>query len=193
MLSQSVGYAATAMGRIAASGGSPVLIKAVAEDCGIPQPYLAKIVNSLARKGLLATQRGVGGGVCLTRPPQEITLFDICIALDDPITQTRCMLGTAQCSDDRACPAHRFWKAHRTKEQDFLRETTIADVAAFEVSRRWKHVLGQSDASSPPPARTVLSTLGGGLAAGLRSITERPATSPPPVREDQSASEKPVP
>src|SRR5204862_496179 len=99
MLSQSVGYAATAMGRIAASGGAAVLIKSVAEDCGIPQPYLAKIINTLARKGLVSTQRGVGGGVSLTRAPQNVSLYDICIALDDPIVQTRCMLGTADCSD----------------------------------------------------------------------------------------------
>ncbi len=140
MLSQSVGYAATALGRIAAAGGAPVLIKDIAEDCEIPSPYLAKIVNSLARKGILATQRGVGGGVTLAQPAASVSLYDLCVALDDPIVQARCMLGTAPCSDERACPAHRFWKADRERQLEFLHGTTVADITAFETHRRWRHL-----------------------------------------------------
>ena len=47
------------------------------------------------------------------------------------------MLGTAECSDARACPAHKFWTAHRNKTLDFLRSTYVADIAAFEARRRW--------------------------------------------------------
>ncbi|TWT41694.1 HTH-type transcriptional regulator IscR [Phycisphaerae bacterium RAS1] len=140
MLSQAVGYAACALGRVAAASGSPVLIKDIAVDCDIPAAYLAKIVNTLARRGILLTQRGVGGGVTLARPAAGITLYDLCIALDDAIVQTRCMLNTAPCSDERACPAHEFWKAHRLHQIEFLSRTSIADIAAFEARRRWKHL-----------------------------------------------------
>jgi len=137
MLTQAVGYAATALGYVAAAGGKPVLVKDVAEGCDIPGPYLAKIVHSLSRMGLVNTQRGVGGGVTLARGPGEVTLYDLCQALGDPIVQRRCMLGTAECSDERACPAHKFWTAHRARQVDFLKATTIADIAAFETRRRW--------------------------------------------------------
>jgi Rrf2 family protein len=137
MLTQAVGYASTALGFVAAAGGKPVLVKEIAQACDIPGPYLAKIIHSLSRSGLVHTQRGVGGGVVLARPPAELTLYDLCLALADPITQRRCMLGTAECSDERACPAHKFWTAHRAKQADFLRATTIADIAAFETRRRW--------------------------------------------------------
>ncbi len=150
MLSQAVGYAATALGRIAAAGGAPVLIKDVAEDCEIPQAYLAKIIHTLARKGIVLTQRGVGGGVTLALAPAELTLYDLCVALDDPIVQKRCMLGIAPCSDERACPAHRFWTAHRQKQIEFLESTTVADVAAFETRRRWRHL--SDDAHAPEAA-----------------------------------------
>ncbi|MFO0838488.1 MAG: Rrf2 family transcriptional regulator [Phycisphaerae bacterium] len=152
MLSQSVGYAAIALGRVAAAGGAPVLIKDIAEDCDIPSPYLAKIVNSLARKSILATQRGVGGGVTLARPAGEISLFDLCVAMDDPIVQARCMLGVAVCSDERSCPAHRFWKAAREEQAEFLRTTTVADITSFEVHRRWKHLQPPGGANSPAGA-----------------------------------------
>jgi Rrf2 family protein len=138
MLSQSAGYATSALGCVAAMGGKPALVKDLAEACGIPQAYLAKIVNLLARRKLVLTQRGVGGGVSLSRPPQEITLFQICRALDDPAVQPRCMLGNAECTEDRACPAHRFCVSHREKLEEFLNSTTIADIAAFETRRRWR-------------------------------------------------------
>lgn len=145
MLSQSVGYTATALGTIAGAGGHPLLVKEIAEACDIPAAYLAKIINALARKGIVATQRGIGGGVTLAKDPRKITLFELCEAMDDPIIQTRCFLGTANCSDARACPAHAFWTEHRARLVEFLHETTVADIAAFETRRRIRlTVEGQS-------------------------------------------------
>lgn len=138
MLSQAVGYAASALGHIAAAGGKPVLVKEIADAARLPAPYLAKIVQILARKGLVATQRGVGGGVSLARPANMITMFEVCVALDDPVVEFRCMLGTAECSDERACPAHKFWTVQRAKFHAYLHSMTIADVAAFETRRRWR-------------------------------------------------------
>src|SRR5689334_24195250 len=99
MLSQAVGYAATALGHVAAAGGNSVLVKEIAEVAEIPAPYLAKIINTLSHKGLVITQRGIGGGVTLARPAQSITMYDLCVALDDAAIDNRCMLGTAPCSD----------------------------------------------------------------------------------------------
>ncbi len=137
MLSQSASYAAAAMAFIAAMGGKPTLVKVVAEACGTPAAYLAKIINTLARKKLVQTQRGVGGGVSLARSPQEISLYDLCVALDDPIVEPRCILGNAECTNDRACPAHDFCTGHREQLWQFLHRTTISDIAAFETRRRW--------------------------------------------------------
>ncbi len=140
MLSQAVGYASTALGYVAAAGGKPVLVKEMAAACEIPAPYLSKIINQLARSGLVNTQRGVGGGVTLARSARDITIYDLCIALDDPIVQRRCMLGIAECSDERACPAHRFNLEQREKQLAFLKGTSVADIAAFETRRRWGRV-----------------------------------------------------
>lgn len=137
MLTQAVGYAATALGYVAAAGGKSVLVKEIADACDIPGPYLSKIVHTLGRSGIVSTQRGIGGGVTLAKPANEISLFQLCEALGDPIVLSRCMLGTAACSDERACPAHKFWVAHRTEQAAFLKETSIADIAAFETRRRW--------------------------------------------------------
>jgi Rrf2 family protein len=165
MLSQGVGYAIQALGHIAASGGKPVLVKEIAEAADIPGPYLAKIVHALAKRGLLITQRGVGGGVTLARPATSISLLDLCEAMDDPVIQPKCMLGTAVCSDERACPAHKFWTSHRNRILDFLKQTLVADVAAFETKRRWR-ISGAASGSidqNTSPAPVQLPIIPGGM------------------------------
>ena len=154
MLSQSVGYAAIALGYIAGAGGKSILVKQIAEAADMPPSYLSKIIHSLARKGLVMTQRGIGGGVTLGRPATAITLYDLCIAMDDPSVQARCMLGTAVCSDERACPAHKFWVVQRERHTEFLKKTTVADIAAFEQRRR-AQLLGLTPRSTE--ARAALS------------------------------------
>ena len=132
MLGQSVGYAAVALGIIAQGNDKPMLVKDIAELGNIPGPYLAKLVHILGRKGLVETQRGIGGGVLLKKDPSKISLYDLCKCFDDPVLAERCMLGNAECSDERACPCHKFWKTKCKQEIEFLKRTTIKELAAFE-------------------------------------------------------------
>jgi len=136
MLVQSVGYAASALGYLAGSGQSQMLVREMAGAVNVPSAYLAKIIQQLARRGLVTTQRGIGGGVALARSPRRITLYDLCEALDDPIVQERCMLGVADCSDERGCPAHAFWKLERQRQLEFLSRTTLEDMADFQFARQ---------------------------------------------------------
>jgi Rrf2 family protein len=134
MLSQTVGYAIAALGhlsRIQRQHGA-LFVRDIAQATGIPPAYLAKIVHQLARKGFLSTQRGTNGGVTLARRAEEVTLFEICEAFDDPIVLKRCMLGAAACSEERDCPAHSFWTEERERVADFLRRTTLREIARFE-------------------------------------------------------------
>lgn len=150
MLGQAAGYATSALGYLATAAGKPLLVKEIAQACDIPAPYLAKIINTLRHVGLVETQRGVGGGVTLARKPSEVSLYDIAELLADPICNKRCMLGVAECSDQRACPAHRFWTEQRGTVIEFLKKTSIADIAAFETRRR-------SRAMNPGTAHVGLS------------------------------------
>lgn len=135
MLSQAVGYAAAALGCLAGSDRRQMLVREMSEEVNVPGPYLSKILHQLGRRGLVVTQRGIGGGVMLARPATEITLFDLCVALGDPIVDVRCFLGTAECSDLRACPAHRFWTTEREHQLAFLKNTTLQDMSEFERRR----------------------------------------------------------
>jgi len=128
-LSQSTGYAVVALAFISETPAKPWLVKAIADKCVLPAPYLSKVIHRLARAGLVHTQRGVHGGVSIARDPAQLTLMDVCVALDDPILEKRCMLGINTCSDERACLAHEFATGCRQRTLEFLQSTTIADIA----------------------------------------------------------------
>lgn len=154
MLTQAVGYAAVALGYLAEAPGGVALVRNIAKDCGMPAPYLSKIINQLARTDLVHTQRGVGGGVRLARPADQITLYDLCKALNDPAIENRCLLGIADCSDDRACPAHAFNVERRERLLTFLESTTVARVGAAERDRLgWNPSSPFADGGGPEAER----------------------------------------
>lgn len=135
MLSSMTGYAATALAWLAGHDDGHVQVKDIAEGAGVPSAYLSKIIHQLGRRGVLETRRGIGGGVLLKQGAEMLTLYDLAEALDDPILKPKCMLGAEECSDSRACAAHRFWKAHWEEGIAFLKETTIQEIQQFEAGR----------------------------------------------------------
>jgi Rrf2 family protein len=127
MLSRPVCDAVRTLGFLACAR-SPVLIADIARGTGLPQPTLAKLVSTLGRKGFVVTRRGIGGGAALARPAEAITLHDVCVALDDPVTRHRCLLGAIHEPGEGACPARALEAQQRQALLAFLRETTVRHV-----------------------------------------------------------------
>jgi Rrf2 family transcriptional regulator, iron-sulfur cluster assembly transcription factor len=134
-LSQTTGYAIVALSRLNPPGGDPLLIKEVAEATGISPFYLAKIMVRLGKAGLITARRGNRGGIILGRPPEEIALLEISDAIDGNAWLGRCLLGLEECSDERSCPTHAFWKPTREKLRQTMAETSLASVRRFEAGR----------------------------------------------------------
>ena len=135
-LSQSAGYAVLALSCLDDPGGSPVQVQEVADWTGAPGPYLAKVFNALTKAGLVVAKRGNKGGVMLARPAKEITVEELAEAVDGSEWRCQCLLGLAECSDERACPVHVFWSRERDAIHAQLKGTTLADVARFEHQRK---------------------------------------------------------
>ncbi len=81
----------------------------VARRQGISPAFLGKIVQSLARGRILATRRGVGGGISLARPPELITLLQIVEAVEGPVFVSGCVSEPPECDLVEDCPAYPFW------------------------------------------------------------------------------------
>ncbi len=56
--------------------------RALALACGEPAPFLGKVLQKLARAGLLRSKRGRTGGFVLGRPASEVTLADVVLAVE---------------------------------------------------------------------------------------------------------------
>jgi len=117
--------------------GKYAMVKQIAAEEEIPSHFLAKILQQLARKGLLRSSKGPTGGFTLRVPADEIRLVDIVEALDGLGEYQKCTSGLAECSDDMPCALHDSWKALRSRIMDYLGRNTIADLAkTLEQKRR---------------------------------------------------------
>jgi Rrf2 family protein len=135
-LSQTTGYAIQALGCLSAPAGACHRTAAVARCANVPKPYLVKIIQALARKGLVNTRRGVGGGIVLARPPERIALLEVVEAVEGEDWLGDCLLNLDDCSSQHACPTHGFWQRIRQEISAELEATTLASVIAFQGSRR---------------------------------------------------------
>jgi Rrf2 family iron-sulfur cluster assembly transcriptional regulator len=90
-------YAVMAMADLAGheGGGRPVSLADIAERQEISLSYLEQLFAKLRRGGLVTSVRGPGGGYRLSRPSPEVRIADIIMAVDEPITATRCRAGSA--------------------------------------------------------------------------------------------------
>src|SRR5437763_15604362 len=82
------------------------MVKNIADQEEIPAHFLAKILQQLARKGLLRSSKGPTGGFALKVDPSEIRLLDIVEALDGLAPYQECASGLSECNDEMpaACP-----------------------------------------------------------------------------------------
>ncbi|ABB43433.1 transcriptional regulator, BadM/Rrf2 family [Sulfurimonas denitrificans DSM 1251] len=64
---------------------SPMQIKEIALNANVPQNYLEQLLGKLRRAGLVESIRGAKGGYILARPPQDIKILDILMALEDDL------------------------------------------------------------------------------------------------------------
>ena len=117
--------------------GKYSMVKQIAAEEEIPTHFLAKILQQLARKGLLRSSKGPTGGFSLRVPAEDIRLVDIVSALDGLTEYEKCASGLSECHDDMPCSLHDSWKGLRSRIMDYLGRNTIADLAkALEHKRR---------------------------------------------------------
>ena len=129
-------YAIHAMTYLAAIPGASARADEIARAEEIPLPILSKVLQELARKGLLDSRRGPGGGFRLSRRPELITLRDIVAAVDSLDEFLRCVTGLPNCSDETPCPLHDTWKQVRTSLMKSFETTTLLDMVDATARKR---------------------------------------------------------
>lgn len=134
MFSQTAEYAIRALIELAKlPEGETMLARDLASTSGVPTHYLSKILQSLARVGVLESFKGIKGGFRLATPASEVSMHMVVQHLDNLRKLDQCMLGQAVCEDDRGCPMHGFWKEQRGRYIEMLHTTSMQDLAEFQV------------------------------------------------------------
>lgn len=129
MFSQTVEYALRAVIHLAHEAPDARTTAQIAEATRVPKDYLSKILQGLAKKGILTTQRGVGGGVSLTKKPEEVTILDVVNAVEPIERYTTCPLKLPN-HGTNLCPLHRRMDAAMAMVEDAFRNSTLAEVLA---------------------------------------------------------------
>lgn len=106
----------------------PLLVSEIAQAHEIPERYLAKIFQGLARHGVLRSTRGIGGGFSLARAPNRITLMDIVKSCEGPILVSKCLSKKADCDKKDICGLCVVWEKLQKQVVSLLEKTTIQDV-----------------------------------------------------------------
>ncbi len=123
-------YAIRAMMHLSARPfGTIVPISDVSVQWDIPESFLRKISAQLAKARLIITQRGVGGGLSLARPAEEITLLDVMEAVEGPLSLNKCLINPRVCSRTSWCAVHLLWSEGQEKLKDTLRSRSLAELA----------------------------------------------------------------
>ena len=111
------------------SKSNPMRVDEIAAAIGCPRNYLSKTLYQLARAGVLRSVRGPLGGFLLAVPADKLTLKRI-VALFEPLTARRCLIGRARCSDADPCAVHDRWHSVATSLEQFFENTTVQDLIA---------------------------------------------------------------
>ena len=110
--------------------GEFIQIKDVAEKHKIPEMFLKKTVQALARSGLVVTQRGTNGGVRLARSADKITLVDVYAAIEGQLALNVCLADNYQCENQSSCQIHKILRRAQDALVRELSKETFADIAA---------------------------------------------------------------
>ena len=107
---------------------------AQALDC--PAAYLSQLLSKLIPVGILKSQRGLNGGVYLAKPLEEISVYEVIVAIDGDEFFTSCFMGIEGCGRIEPCPFHSFWSIEREKIKEWLIETSFED-AEKAMTQAW--------------------------------------------------------
>jgi Rrf2 family iron-sulfur cluster assembly transcriptional regulator len=110
-------------------GDGPVTLAGISERQKISLSYLEQLFGKLRRHKLVGSVRGPGGGYCLARPMDKVSVADIIIAVDEPLDATQCG-GKENCHDDQRCMTHDLWANLNARMFEYLNSVTLMELVA---------------------------------------------------------------
>ncbi|HJW26393.1 MAG TPA: Fe-S cluster assembly transcriptional regulator IscR [Rhodocyclaceae bacterium] len=125
-------FAVTAMVDLALRGDEgPVALAGISERQQISLSYLEQLFGKLRRHRLVDSVRGPGGGYCIARPLNQVSVADIIRAVDEPLDATQCG-GKENCQEEHRCMTHDLWATLNFKMYEYLSSVSLGDLVASQ-------------------------------------------------------------
>lgn len=100
-------------------------VKKISEELETPQPFLAKLLQQLAKSGLVSSIKGPNGGFYVTNKDKENSIWDIIMCIDGPSKFDSCFMGLSTCNEETPCPVHFTVAPFKEKLLQDFKEKTI--------------------------------------------------------------------
>jgi Rrf2 family transcriptional regulator, cysteine metabolism repressor len=104
-----------------------VSIKSIAERKNVSEYYLEQLFAQLRKAGIIKSIRGAHGGYTLSRPPNEITVFDVIEVLEGSIEISDC-IEDLTCNNADCCATRLLWVRFKESIDNVLKSTTLQDM-----------------------------------------------------------------
>lgn len=101
----------------------------IAERMDTPEDFLAKILKTLADKGLVKSTRGAHGGYQLARPSRDISFLQVIEAVEGPISLNSCLDPGKSCNLTPTCTMYSVWKQGQERMLEVYRAATLDTLA----------------------------------------------------------------
>ena len=128
-LSKKADYALIAVRHLATRGAEQSLSASdIAEVYGISTPLLAKVLQKLAKHGVVTARHGSSGGYQLARPAKEISALEVISAVDGPLVITSCVTSHGTCDHSNTCTVREPLRKVNESIAQVLRAVTISQM-----------------------------------------------------------------
>ncbi|MFA6195684.1 MAG: Rrf2 family transcriptional regulator [Sulfurimonas sp.] len=109
----------------------PMDSETLSHELSISKSFLAKLLQALAKSGILKSFKGVNGGFCLAKAPNEINMLDVMLSVEGKAPAVfECAPSVDNCPSNKAniCSIWPFLNKLQGKIDSFLSDLTLADL-----------------------------------------------------------------
>ena len=117
----------------------PIRASEIAKRTTIPEPYLAQVLHSFNKYGLVQSYRGPQGGHALAMEPSEIRLSMVMDCLGGAETLVGCLDNVNMCIHVPSCAQREVWRRVDQAVYNILDSTSISDLVARTRAIRSSH------------------------------------------------------
>ena len=109
-------------------GDAPVSIKTISSRQSISEYYLEQLFSPLRKAKLITSIRGAQGGYVLAKEPKDITVGDILVVLEGPVSLSDCVMDEDICENSGKCVTKIVWEKMKKGIEDVINSITLQDM-----------------------------------------------------------------